>query len=169
MTADEVLDVLHALDSKGVRCWLDGGWGIDALVRRQTREHSDLDLAVAAVDIGRATEALTVRGFSVIRDWLPTSLALSHDDGREVDLHRVEISADGGGDQILGDGRRYHYGSPVYGYIRGRAVSCCSVEQQVEMHLGYEPRDKDRADLALLAAEFGVHLPPTYAERGQGR
>jgi hypothetical protein len=35
---------------------------------RQTRKDTDLDLAVAAGDVGRATEVLTARGFSVIRD-----------------------------------------------------------------------------------------------------
>ncbi len=32
------------------------------------------------------------------------------------------------------------------------------------MHLGDEPRDKDRADMALLATEFGVDLPSPYGE-----
>jgi hypothetical protein len=40
----EVVDVLERLDRAGVPVWLDGGWGVDALVGRQTRPHRDLDL-----------------------------------------------------------------------------------------------------------------------------
>src|SRR5438477_4113231 len=30
----------------GCRFWLEGGWGVDALVGRQTRPHRDLDIDV---------------------------------------------------------------------------------------------------------------------------
>lgn len=36
-----VLDVLAAFDAGGIDYWVDGGWGIDALLGRQTREHRD--------------------------------------------------------------------------------------------------------------------------------
>ena len=38
--------MLDALDSAGVRAALTGGWGIDALLRRETREHAAVDLGV---------------------------------------------------------------------------------------------------------------------------
>ncbi|MGZ4382041.1 MAG: nucleotidyltransferase domain-containing protein, partial [Gaiellaceae bacterium] len=44
MRATDVLEVLAALGEAGVRASLEGGWGVDALVGRQTREHEDLDL-----------------------------------------------------------------------------------------------------------------------------
>ncbi len=53
---------------------------------------------------------------------------------------------------------------PVTGGIRGRAIACCSAKQHVEMHLGYEPCRQDPADMALLATEFGVDLPPPYGK-----
>jgi lincosamide nucleotidyltransferase A/C/D/E len=34
--------------------------------------------------------------------------------------------------------------------IGGRRVGCISVEQQLRFHSGYEQREVDRADLALL-------------------
>ncbi|MBO0731850.1 MAG: hypothetical protein J2P57_21505, partial [Acidimicrobiaceae bacterium] len=46
MRADEVLGVLDRLDERGIDAWVDGGWGVDALIGRQTREHDDLDLVV---------------------------------------------------------------------------------------------------------------------------
>ncbi len=44
MALKEVLTVLQALDGVGCRYWLEGGWGIDALVGRPTRPHRDLDV-----------------------------------------------------------------------------------------------------------------------------
>ncbi|MDH4308687.1 MAG: amino acid transporter [Acidimicrobiia bacterium] len=42
MESAAVLSVLDLLDE----AWVDGGWGVDALVGRQTRRHLDLDLAL---------------------------------------------------------------------------------------------------------------------------
>jgi hypothetical protein len=46
MSITDVHEVLGALDDAGVPVWVDGGWGVDALVRMQSREHGDLDLAI---------------------------------------------------------------------------------------------------------------------------
>jgi polyisoprenoid-binding protein YceI len=40
-----VLDALHRV---GCRFWVEGGWGVDALVGRQTRPHRDLDIDIDA-------------------------------------------------------------------------------------------------------------------------
>jgi lincosamide nucleotidyltransferase A/C/D/E len=44
--AESVLEVLSALSA--CRVWAAGGWGVDALVGHQTRDHRDLDLALDA-------------------------------------------------------------------------------------------------------------------------
>ena len=38
MRGSDVLDVLDLLQDAGIKAWVAGGWGIDALVGRQTRE-----------------------------------------------------------------------------------------------------------------------------------
>jgi lincosamide nucleotidyltransferase A/C/D/E len=43
MDAPEVVDLYRTLEKLGVRIWIDGGWGIDALLGKQTRAHADLD------------------------------------------------------------------------------------------------------------------------------
>jgi hypothetical protein len=99
----------------------------------------------------------------VIRDWLPTAIAFARADGAEVDLHPVDRTADGGGDQRQRDGvTTYHFRPPVTGHIAGAVVACCPVEDQVSCHRGYQPRAIDRADMRLLASELGVPLPPPY-------
>jgi hypothetical protein len=45
MNPAQVLQVLDRLDANGVTGWLDGGWGVDAVLGEQTRPHEDLDLA----------------------------------------------------------------------------------------------------------------------------
>lgn len=49
MPATRVLEIISALEAADLCCWVDGGWGIDALVGEQTRPHKDLDLVVDSV------------------------------------------------------------------------------------------------------------------------
>ena len=46
MTATDVLGVLSRLEAAGLTAWVDGGWGVDALLEETTRDHGDLDVAV---------------------------------------------------------------------------------------------------------------------------
>jgi lincosamide nucleotidyltransferase A/C/D/E len=162
--ASDVVRVLDLLGAEGVRCWVDGGWGVDALLGVQSRPHSDLDLVVVRSHLELALGALRGEGFEVTRDWLPNAVALRDGSGREVDLHPVDTTADGGGDQVLLDGEStWHYSSPVEGSVGGRAVLCCSPDEQLLMHQGYQPRECDVADVKRLAAHFRLPLPEPYS------
>jgi lincosamide nucleotidyltransferase A/C/D/E len=130
--------------------WLDGGWGVDALVGDQTRAHGDIDLVVARERLPAVRALLDARGYRVLRDRLPTALAVRDTAGREVDHHPVDLEPDGGGEQVLPGGTRWRYGPPALGTVAGRAVRCASAADQVRMHDGYELRDVDRHDLRLL-------------------
>lgn len=158
--AVDVLDLLATLDDARIPYWLDGGWGVDCLLGEQSRPHSDLDLVLPRPDLDRTTRLLTERGYTVIRDWLPTTLAFRDASGREVDLHPVDPTADGGGHQVLPDGDRWHYAPPVDGSIGGRLVRCASVHDQLLMHQGYDPRPVDVTDVRRLAERFDLSIPP---------
>jgi len=161
--AVDALDLLAELDSRRRVCsWLDGGWGVDALLGEQTRIHGDLDVVVRCGDLSQVEALLAVRGYTVIRDWLPTCLALRDGDGREVDLHPVDPTPDGGGDQVLVDGATWHYAAPVTGAIDGTVVRCAPAEDQLLMHQGYPPRPVDVADIHHLAARFGLPIPASF-------
>lgn len=163
VSAAQALGLLDDLAAAGVHAVVDGGWGIDALLGAATRPHDDLDLVIDVADLAAARRLLVEAGFTVERDLLPTAIALRHPDGRGADLHPVEPVAGGGGDQVLEDGVRWRYGPPTTGRIGGRAVPCVPPATQLAAHLGYEPDEHDRADVAALCARFGLPLPPAYA------
>ncbi|HEU4738995.1 MAG TPA: hypothetical protein VFS54_07925, partial [Solirubrobacterales bacterium] len=62
---ERVIETLLALDLAGVAVIVIGGWGIDALLGRQLRSHSDLDLIVDQRQFDRAPGALRGLGFTL--------------------------------------------------------------------------------------------------------
>ena len=152
MALAEVHRVLDALDDAGCRAWIAGGWGVDALAGRQTRPHRDLDLLVEAALLDDALAALAGLGYRVETDWLPIRVEVAAPGRRWVDLHPVVFDGDGHGVQAGPDGTTFEYPAAclVTGSLDGRPVECLSVDRQIEAHTGFEPREADRADLALL-------------------
>jgi lincosamide nucleotidyltransferase A/C/D/E len=102
--AEDVIQVLDALDAAGVRHWVAGGWGIAALVGRQTRQHRDLDLAVDAADLSRCLAVLAGLEYAAETDWLPSRIELRAAGERWVDVHPVAFSETGVGRQADLDG-----------------------------------------------------------------
>jgi lincosamide nucleotidyltransferase A/C/D/E len=163
MSEVDVSQIVDLLGRKELDVWVDGGWGVDALLQETTRPHRDLDLVVRLDQVEIVRAALTTAGFDrVLRDWLPVALALADDAGREIDLHPVSRTDDGGGDQALPAGGSFHYPPPTTGVIGGRVVRCVDLMTQVNCHTGYEPTNKDRADLHLSERRFGIDLPDSY-------
>ncbi len=64
MEATDVLDVLAVLAEDGVPVLLDGGWGVDALLGAQHRDHDDLDLVVGEEHVEAALASLVGAGFT---------------------------------------------------------------------------------------------------------
>lgn len=86
----------------------DGGWGVDALIGRQTRPHADLDLAIGRDDLSSAERALAALGFrrDASRDpGLPARLVMIDQQGREVDFHPLVFDRDGNGSCLTPDKR----------------------------------------------------------------
>ena len=61
-----VLELLDILDNLGIAVWLDGGWGVDALLGEQTRQHDDLDLLVGFDDVSHLEKALGTAGYATV-------------------------------------------------------------------------------------------------------
>jgi lincosamide nucleotidyltransferase A/C/D/E len=164
--ATEVLRVLAALDGAGIRAGLTGGWGVDALLRRQTRVHGDIDLGVPAEAVETAIETLAGIGYVMTLDQRPARLELVGGTGK-VDLHPIAWDPTGAGVQTGFDGQTFEYppGSlDAEGRIGGETVRCATPSLQLTFHERYVPRDHDRADMAALAETFGLSLPPAYRD-----
>jgi lincosamide nucleotidyltransferase A/C/D/E len=165
MKAEDVLAVMDCLRGSGVDAWLDGGWGVDALLREQTREHEDLDLVVELGHVSAIEGALNHLGYEITEDERPTRLVLTAPRDRKVDLHTVVFDAGGGGVQTLQDGRAYRYppeGFCARGEVAGHVLSCLTPQVQLECHVGYEPTETDRHDVRLLADRFDLAVPDAY-------
>jgi lincosamide nucleotidyltransferase A/C/D/E len=164
VTADRVLELLAVLESGGVRATLDGGWGVDALLGRETRAHEDLDLVVALSDAPRIFEALRPLGFALHEDHLPVRFVLRRI-GEQIDFHTVTFDAEGGGVQPQPSGGSFRYPPEgfVTGRVRGVSVPCIWAPVQVLCHLGYEPTEKDARDVLQLCRSFGLRVPEAYA------
>jgi lincosamide nucleotidyltransferase A/C/D/E len=149
-SVDAVLEVLDLLRAGGVQTWIGGGWGIDALVGGQTRPHADLDIAVVEAD--KALALLAGAGFEVVVDWSPGRVAVRRADGAEVDVHPIVFRADGSAVQTTHEGVEYLYPADGFttGRIGGRKVPCITAALQAAFHSGYEPQEKDVADMATL-------------------
>nr|WTB36384.1 amino acid transporter [Streptomyces sp. NBC_00830] len=169
MHGRDVVEILDLLERAGATAWVDGGWGVDALLGEATREHSDLDLVVLLDQVPLVRSTLGQAGFTnVLRDWLPTALAVADDAYREIDLHPITSTADGGGHQLLPDGAQFHYPAPGMGRIGGREVRCVDAATQMQCHAGYEPTAKDRQDVVRLHERTGVALPEEYRQLSSG-
>ncbi len=165
MQARDVLQVVAALREAGVRVWLDGGWGIDALLEEQTRDHDDLDCVIPLGDASRARDALVRLGFVVTHDELPTRFVVRDDADRRVDFHTVTFDATGAAVQQLQDGSLAPFPSDGFsgvGRVGGIQVPCLTASVQVFHHLGYDPDEKDYHDMRLLAGRCGIELSGPY-------
>ena len=168
MGSDDVIQVLVALERHDIHVWIDGGWGVDALIGEETRDHLDLDLAVDQRDLPRIEQTLGALGFErdrTVESGLPARLVLRDSRGLQIDLHPLVFDTHGHGwQQLSGSGRawgRYPAEHLVAtGTIAGREVRCLTPELQVRFRMGYEWNERDEHDLTLLASHFEIPLPP---------
>jgi lincosamide nucleotidyltransferase A/C/D/E len=153
MTAAQVVALCRRLERLGLTIWLDGGWGVDALLGRQTRPHDDLDIVVEDKDLHRLRTLLEAEGFRDVPrdDTQPWNFVLGHPDGRLIDFHVVVFDA--GGNGISGPGVFPAASFGATGTIDGHTVECLTVEHQLARS-GYALRDKDFADLGALRERF---------------
>ena len=162
MTTDKVHWFLNLFDELGITVWIDGGWGVDALLGECTREHQDLDIMISWEDSAILTEALFARGFVDIHtdDRKDRNFVMGHRLHGRIDFHVVELTKDGGA--IYGSGEIDWVITEselnAVGTIGGREVRCLSADYQVRSHAGYTLTDTDFADLRALHERYGVKL-----------
>lgn len=168
MTALDVLSLYTEAVRLGVVIWVDGGWGVDALLGQQTRPHKDLDIAIQEKDVTKLLQSLEAKGYRQIRlqEAKPWNFVLSDEGGREIDFHVIVI--DDKGDGIYGppqNGEMYPAASLTgVGSINGLSVRCISAEWIVKFHSGYELKQKDFQDVSALCEKFSIQLPERFSK-----
>ena len=164
MASSDLIELLRLLDEASIEVWLDGGWGVDALLRTQTRPHKDVDIILCVSDVPKLREILGRRGFVIKEGTPPNSFVLANGLGLEVDVHAVVFDDDGNGVYRMENGEDWIYPAEGFsgrGAVESRSVSCLSATTQVLCHAhGYAPVEKDFRDMELLKESFGVELPP---------
>ena len=150
----------------GITICLDGGWGVDALLEKQSRPHSDLDITIQQKDVQRAREFLEEHGYKDVPrgDTTYFNFVLGDDKGHQVDFHVIVFDKNGNG--IYGPkekGIMYPAASlKGTGVIDGHEVKCISPEYMIKFHTGYTLREVDFIDVRALCKKFKLDPPQEY-------
>jgi lincosamide nucleotidyltransferase A/C/D/E len=167
----DVVELLAILAGNGIEVWLNGGWGVDALLGHQTREHEDLDITISAADRDVLTAAMKDAGFSTYRVDNDFNWVLVDRRDRLVDVHLVDFTetASGRGDERIygAAGLPFEVGSlEGRGTVAGKSVRCETAAFQVRGHTFYTPDEQDYRDVAELCDAFGIELPHIFRDLG---
>ena len=116
--------------------YLDGGWGVDALLKRESRIHNDIDLFVELKHYHDYIYVIKQHGFEEVNtDYTTDGHTVWKDDKqRIIDLHCFEFTDDG----IVYEGDIFP--SKTFsgiGKVGDITVSCIEPLSQVMLHLGY--------------------------------
>ena len=158
----DACEIIRLAADANIRVYLDGGWGVDALIGRETRIHQDIDLFAEGKDYNKFIDVIRNQGYSEIEMAYTTAnhTVWRDSDGRVIDLHRFEHLQDG---NICYDGECFpRHVFSGNGQIGGIPVLCIEPESQVLFHLGYEYDAKDLHDVKLLCEVFDIPVPDEY-------
>ena len=162
--ADVQMGVIAAavagLEERQLSCWLAGGWAVDFLIGRVTRDHRDIDIVIWAADASAATEALRDAGFEPQHARAPELIHFERN-GVPVTLSFIEREADG----TLVTPGKWSDGWPPDslsappGRIGSLTIPIVSLASQIETKSNYAAhihgaplRSQDEVDLSLLYA-----------------
>jgi len=162
---EDAVDLLKKTALIGVDVWIDGGWGVDALIGRQTRPHNDIDIFVQKKDAKAFTEMLSANGYRETKMEYTTEdhTCWQTMDDCIIDLHLFQFA----------DSETLRFENEIYpsavlngtGTIGGVTVRCLTAEAQLLYHQGYEHKEKDVHDVLLLCKTFGLPIPKEYEKQ----
>jgi len=161
MNSQDVVELLQLLEGHGIEVVVDGGWGVDALLGEQTREHSDLDIAIQHRFVPELRRLLGERGFNEIQvpDTRDCNFVLMDARGRRVDVHSCTF--DDKGNNVFGIAYKPEHLTGT-GRIASRPVKCIPPEHMVAFHSGYELDEDDYRDVRAICKRFSIALPKEY-------
>lgn len=167
MDAAAVLHTITMFAEDDIKIWLDGGWGVDALLRKQTRPHDDLDILVEMRNVRKARLILEQCGYTDLArdDTRPENFVLQDLSGNQVDFHVIEFDALGNGIYGPAEAGKFYpsHAFEAIGWIAGQEVFCLTPQFQLENRKGFPLRQKDVADITRLCKAFQFALPAHIA------
>jgi lincosamide nucleotidyltransferase A/C/D/E len=154
MLPGEVAAVYLDFEDHCIPLWLVGGWGIDALTERTTRDHHDLDVLVEVTSLERFLQRLDDLGFERRYLWeesrwvhdaswaetgdLPTAFVYGRDDGEQIDAHAFRHEDDGRITALWTAPFELSAGDiGGRGVLAGLPVRCLTADAQRRAHTGY--------------------------------
>ena len=162
ITLIDACEIIKIAEDNNLKLYIDGGWGVDALLGEVTRSHNDIDLFLKKVEYHKFIDLIRDKGFSEkVMEYTTNDHTVWVDKaGRIIDLHCFEIIND-----VL-----IRYDGEVYplkifsgvGKIGNYDVACIEPVSQVVFHLGYEFEENDRHDVLLICKKFGIPIPEQY-------
>ena len=161
MTAEDAVKIIKLLEQNGIEVYVDGGWGVDALLGEQTRKHDDLDIALPHKFVPQLRELLEARGYRDVprTDTRDCNFVLGDDKGHLVDVHSYTF--DNNGINIFGVAYEPHHLVGT-GTISGYLMKCPPPDIMVEFHTGYDVDENDYNDTKALCERFNIPLPKVY-------
>lgn len=149
---DDLMRVVKIFEEAGIPYWLDGGWGVDVLAGRQTRSHRDIDIDYDARHTQRLLKILADSGYQTDTDQMPVRMELYSSQLGYLDIHPFVCAEDGTSKQAAPGGGWFEFEADYFtsAVFEGKRIPCISVKGQLVFHSGYEPREQDRHDLAIL-------------------
>lgn len=151
-TKEDLKTVINILEQAGIQYWIDGGWGVDILFGKQTRDHRDIDVNFDAQYTKNLLKILLDYGYEIDTDWQPVRIELYSKNYGYLDIHPFVVNEDGTSKQANLEGGWYEFEKDLFDRVSfgGKTIPCISLKGQKLFHSGYELREKDIHDLAIL-------------------
>ncbi len=161
MSGADAVELIQLMEQNGIEVYVDGGWGVDALLGAQTRPHNDLDIALPHKVVPLLCELLEARGYRDVPrdDTRDCNFVLGDDRGHLVDVHSYTF--DSGGRNISGVEYLPEHLTGA-GSINGYPVKCIGPQWMVRFHVGYTLDANDYHDVKALCERFDIALPAEY-------
>ncbi len=163
MTANDTISIVQLFNRHHINFYIDGGWGVDALLGKQTRTHADLDIAVQHKDVAQIQSLLEARGYKIVprEDTSDYNFVLGDNQGHQIDIHSYTF--DLAGNNVYGVA--YPFDSLTgTGSVNEHPVKCISPEWMVKFHCGYKFDENDYYDVKALCQRFNIKMPLEYEE-----
>ena len=151
-TKEDLTAVIDLFENSGITYWIDGGWGVDILAGRQTRNHRDIDVDFDAQHTEKLLKTLLEFGYETDTDCMPVRIELYSEKYGYLDIHPFILNEDGTSKQADAQGGFYEFERDFFinAVFEGKTIPCISLKGQRIFHTGYELRDKDKHDISIL-------------------